>query len=118
MATLSSCVPFSQDLCLDNVRGLLDSIITSQIKNNEYVVRKGAKLLIDCNRYFHLQSGCYSMENDDMMVETSCMTFYYQTFFLITEQIFTLFKASLLFTFVKNLVAIYLLTFCCVAKRF
>lgn len=106
MDKLSGCRTFTVGLCLDDVRGLLDSIITSQIKNNEYIVRKVAKLLIDCNHYLHLQNGCYSMNKDNLTVENGCMAFYYQIFFLITEQIFTLFKAGLMFvlycTFVKS----------------
>lgn len=86
---------------LDDVRGLLDNIITLQIKNNEYVIRKGTKLLLDCNQYFHLQNGCYSKDKDDVMGENGCMVYYYQTIFIITEQIFSLFKAGwLLFCFV------------------
>lgn len=80
---------------LDDIREFLDSILTFQIQTNEDVIRKGAQLLIDCNQYFHLSNGCYSKERDDAMVENGCMEFYYQSFFIITEQIFTLFKAGL-----------------------
>jgi hypothetical protein len=78
----------------DSIRVLLDEVITLQIKSNEYVITKGAKLLVDCDRYFHLQNGCYSKDKDDVLVENGCMEFYYQAFFVITEQIFTLFKAG------------------------
>ena len=78
-----------------NLRSLLDGIVKFQIKNNESVIRKGARLLIDAHDSFHLKNGCYSREKDDVLVENGCMEFYYQAFFIITEQILTLFKAGL-----------------------